>query len=209
MNWNLPRLLSCAALASALRGGALPALNSIGGLMDNPASEEAQETASSGKARVGGPFTLINQDGETVSEETFRGKYMLIYFGFTFCPDVCPTELGVMSAALDRLGGRAEKVQPIFITIDPERDTPEVMARYVKLFNPRLVGLTGTPEQIADVAKAYHVFHRKAQDESSSEYTMDHSSIVFLMGPDGEYLKLFPPQTPPDKMAEMIESYIE
>ena len=114
-----------------------------------------------------------------------------------------------MSAALDRLGGRAEKVQPIFITIDPERDTPEVMARYVKLFNPRLVGLTGTPEQIADVAKAYHVFYRKAQDESSSEYTMDHSSIVFLMGPDGEYLKLFPPQTPPDKMAEMIESYIE
>lgn len=173
------------------------------------ASEEAQETASSGKARVGGPFTLINQDGETVSEETFRGKYMLIYFGFTFCPDVCPTELGVMSAALDRLGGRAEKVQPIFITIDPERDTPEVMARYVKLFNPRLVGLTGTPEQIADVAKAYHVFYRKAQDESSSEYTMDHSSIVFLMGPDGEYLKLFPPQTPPDKMAETIESYIE
>ena len=166
-------------------------------------------TASAGKAQVGGPFTLVNQDGETVTEETYRGKYMLIYFGFTFCPDVCPTELGIMSAALDRLGDKAEKVQPIFITIDPERDTPEVMARYVKLFNPRLAGLTGTPEQIADVAKAYHVFYRKAEDESSTEYTMDHSSIIFLMGPDGEYLKLFPPQTPPDKMAEAIESYIE
>lgn len=173
------------------------------------ASSEGTVTASSGKAQVGGPFTLVNQDGETVTEETYHGKYMLIYFGFTFCPDVCPTELGIMTAALDRLGEKAEKVQPIFITIDPERDTPEVMARYVKLFSPRLVGLTGTPEQIDEVAKAYHVFYRKAEDENSTEYTMDHSSIVFLMGPDGEYLKLFPPQTPPDKMAEAIESYIE
>lgn len=173
------------------------------------ASENATETASSGKAQVGGPFTLVNQNGETVTEETYSGKYMLIYFGFTFCPDVCPTELGIMTAALDRLGDKAEKVQPIFITIDPERDTPEVMARYVKLFNPRLVGLTGTPEQIDKVAKAYHVFYRKAEDENSTEYTMDHSSIIFLMGPDGEYLKLFPPQTSPDKMADTIESYIE
>ena len=165
--------------------------------------------SSSGKAQVGGPFTLVNDAGETVTDETFRGRYMLIYFGFTFCPDVCPTELGIMSAALDQLGEKAEKVQPLFVTIDPERDTPEVMARYVTLFHPRLVGLTGTPEQIASIAKAYHVFYRKAEDESSTDYTMDHSSIVFLMGPDGEYLKLFPPQTPPDKMAETIASYIE
>ncbi|MEP2828650.1 SCO family protein [Parvibaculum sp.] len=172
-------------------------------------SEVTAETASTGKAQVGGPFTLVNQDGETVTEETYSGKYMLIYFGFTFCPDICPTELGIMTAALDRLGEKAKKVQPIFITVDPERDTPDVMARYVKLFSPRLVGLTGTQEQIDKVAKAYHVFYRKAEDESSSDYTMDHSSIVFLMGPDGEYLKLFPPQTPPDKMAETIESHIE
>lgn len=165
--------------------------------------------SSSGKAQVGGPFTLVNDAGETVTDETFRGRYMLIYFGFTFCPDVCPTELGIMSAALDQLGEKAEKVQPLFVTIDPERDTPEVMARYVTLFHPRLRGLTGTPEQIASIAKAYHVFYRKAEDESSTDYTMDHSSIVFLMGPDGEYLKLFPPQTPPDKMAETIASYIE
>lgn len=165
--------------------------------------------SSSGKAQVGGPFTLVNDAGETVTDETFRGRYMLIYFGFTFCPDVCPTELGIMSAALDQLGEKAEKVQPLFVTIDPERDTPEVMSRYVTLFHPRLMGLTGTPEQIAGIAKAYHVFYRKAEDESSTDYTMDHSSIVFLMGPDGEYLKLFPPQTPPDKMAEAIASYIE
>jgi len=165
--------------------------------------------SSSGKAQVGGPFTLVNDAGETVTDETFRGRYMLIYFGFTFCPDVCPTELGIMSAALDQLGDEAEKVQPLFVTIDPERDTPEVMARYVTLFHPRLTGLTGTPEQIAHIAKAYHVFYRKAEDETSTDYTMDHSSIVFLMGPDGEYLKLFPPQTTPDKMAEAIASYIE
>ncbi|PKQ02243.1 MAG: SCO family protein, partial [Alphaproteobacteria bacterium HGW-Alphaproteobacteria-12] len=136
--------------------------------------------SSSGKAQVGGPFTLVNDAGETVTDETFRGRYMLIYFGFTFCPDVCPTELGIMSAALDQLGDEAEKVQPLFVTIDPERDTPEVMARYVTLFHPRLTGLTGTPEQIAHIAKAYHVFYRKAEDETSTDYTMDHSSIVFL-----------------------------
>ena len=172
-------------------------------------SGEPGAISSSGKAQVGGSFTLVNDAGETVTDETFRGRYMLIYFGFTFCPDVCPTELGIMSTALDQLGEDAEKVQPIFVTIDPERDTPEVMARYVTLFHPRLVGLTGTPEQIARIAKAYHVFYRKAEDESSPDYTMDHSSIVFLMGPDGEYLKLFPPQTPPDKMAEAIASHME
>ncbi|PKP76979.1 MAG: SCO family protein [Alphaproteobacteria bacterium HGW-Alphaproteobacteria-3] len=164
--------------------------------------------SSSGKAQVGGPFTLADETGATVTEETFRGRYMLIYFGFTFCPDVCPTELGIVSAALDQLGDKAEKVQPLFVTIDPERDTPEVMARYVTLFHPRLKGLTGTPEQIARIAKAYHVFYRKAEDESSSDYTMDHSSIVFLMGPDGEYLKLFAPGTSPDKMAEDIAAFL-
>jgi cytochrome oxidase Cu insertion factor (SCO1/SenC/PrrC family) len=165
--------------------------------------------ASSGTARVGGPFTLVNHKGETVTEADFRGRYMLIYFGFTFCPDVCPTELQIMTSALDTLGDKAEAVQPVFITIDPARATPEVMARYVGLFHPRLTGLTGTPEQIDATAKAWHVFYRKAEDESSSEdYTMDHSSIIFLMGPNGEYLKLFPPGTDPDKMAAEIAGHL-
>lgn len=156
-------------------------------------------------ARVGGPFTLVNERGETVTEADFRGRYMLIYFGFTFCPDVCPTELQVMTSAIETLGPRGERIQPVFITIDPERDTPEVMARYVSLFHPRLTGLTGSPEQVAAAAKAWHVFYRRAEDPLSSEdYTMDHSSIVFLMGPNGEYLKLFAPGTGPDKMAEDI-----
>ncbi|MBX3445722.1 MAG: SCO family protein [Parvibaculaceae bacterium] len=161
-------------------------------------------------ASVGGPFTLVNHEGETVTEADFRGRYMLLYFGFTFCPDVCPTELGAMAAAIKALGEKGEQVTPVLITVDPERDTPEVMARYVALFHPRLVGLTGTPEQIDAAAKAWHVFYRKAEDESSSAgYTMDHSSIVFLMGPDGEYLKLFRPHTSPEEMAREIATYLD
>ena len=165
--------------------------------------------SSAGAPSVGGPFTLVNHLGETVTEQDFRGRYMLIYFGFTFCPDICPTELGVMSAAVNALGSKGEQVTPVLITIDPERDTPEVLARYVALFHPRLVGLTGTPEQVDAAAKAWHVYYGKVEDESVSEaYTMDHSSIVFLMGPDGEYLKLFRPQTQPDEMAQAIETFL-
>ena len=165
--------------------------------------------SSAGAQSVGGPFRLVNHLGETVTEQDFRGRYMLIYFGFTFCPDVCPTELGVMAAAVKALGEDGERVTPVLITIDPERDTPDVMARYVALFHPRLTGLTGTPEQVGAAAKAWHVFYRKVADDGSSEdYTMDHSSIVFLMGPDGEYLKLFAPGTSPDKMAEGIAEFL-
>jgi protein SCO1/2 len=132
---------------------------------------------------------------------------MLVYFGFTFCPDVCPTELQVMAGAMEKLGDKAEKVQPVFVTVDPERDTPEALAKYVKQFDPRLMGLTGTAEQIAHVAKEYRVFYEKVKDEDGSgDYTMDHSSVVYLMGPDGGFLTFFPPATSPDQMAEKIGS---
>lgn len=166
--------------------------------------------SSAGAPSVGGPFTLVNHHGETVTEQDFRGRFMLLYFGFTFCPDICPTELGVMAAAVNALGEKGEQVTPVLITIDPERDTPEVLARYVALFHPRLVGLTGTAEQMDAAARAWHVYYGRVEDESVSEaYTMDHSSIVFLMGPDGEYLKLFRPQTPPDEMAREIAKYLD
>lgn len=165
--------------------------------------------SSAGAPSVGGPFTLVNHHGETVTEQDFRGRYMLLYFGFTFCPDICPTELGVMAAAVNALGEKGEQVTPVLITIDPERDTPDVLARYVALFHPRLVGLTGTAEQMDAAARAWHVYYGRVEDESVSEaYTMDHSSIVFLMGPDGEYLKLFRPQTPPDEMAREIAKFL-
>ncbi len=170
---------------------------------------QAGQAQGAGKALVGGPFELTDESGKPVTDQAYRGKYMLIYFGFTFCPDVCPTELQVMAGALQKLGAKGARVQPIFVTIDPERDTPEVLARYVKQFDPRLVGLTGTAEQTATIAKEYRVFYEKVKDnESSADYTMDHSSIVYLMGPDGGFLTFFPPATSPDEMAAKIGSYL-
>ena len=172
-------------------------------------SGEAGSVQGTGQALIGGPFTLTDQTGKTVTQADYKGKYMLIYFGFTFCPDVCPTELQVMAGAVSKLGAKGAEVQPIFITVDPERDTVEVLATYVKQFDPRLVGLTGTPEQIAQVAKAYRVFYQKVKDEETSgDYTMDHSSIAYLMGPDGKFLTFFPPGVSPDEMAAKIATFM-
>ncbi len=157
-----------------------------------------------GEALVGGPFTLVDQTGKSITDKDFRGKYMLIFFGYTYCPDVCPTELQVMMAALGTLGPRAAEVQPIFITIDPDRDTPEVMQSYVENFGPSLVGLTGTAEQIAQVAKAYRVYYAKSGNTKTQDYLMDHSSIIYLMGPDGHFVKHFTYTTDAAALAEGI-----
>ncbi len=167
---------------------------------------QSGQSSGSGKITIGGPFSLTDQTGKHVTQADYAGKYMLIYFGFTFCPDVCPTELQVMSGALSALGAEGARVQPIFITIDPERDTTEVMANYVKQFDPRLIGLSGTAAQTAAIAKEYRVYYEKVKDDdSSADYTMDHSSIVYLMGPDGGFLTFFPPGTSPEKMAAKIK----
>jgi protein SCO1/2 len=130
---------------------------------------------------------------------------MLIYFGFTFCPDVCPTGLQVMAAAIDMLGSKGEEVVPILITVDPERDTAEALAQYVSNFHPRLVGLTGSLAEVQSVARAYRVYFRKVKDEVSSQpYTIDHTSIVYLMGRDGQFVTHFTHTTPPDTMAAGI-----
>lgn len=164
---------------------------------------------STGTALVGGPFTLTDQNGRKVSEKDFLGRYMLVFFGFTYCPDICPTELQVMTAALDAMGPGAEKIQPVFITIDPERDTPEVMKAYVENFSPRLIGLTGTPEDIAAVAKAYRVYYAKAPNQASPEsYLMDHSSIIYLMGPDGGFVKHFAFTTDVSKLTSELQDAI-
>ncbi len=174
-----------------------------------PDEQASYPSSTSGVALIGGPFELVAHDGTSVTNETFAGEFMLIYFGFTYCPDVCPTELQVMSSALDLLGSEADKIRPILITIDPERDTMETMAQYVANFHPRLLGLTGTQEQIATAASAYRVYHAKVEDPgSSAAYTMDHSSIVFLMGPDGGFLAHFGPGTGPEAMAAKIREML-
>ncbi|WP_407670239.1 SCO family protein [Paramagnetospirillum marisnigri] len=141
---------------------------------------------------IGGPFALTDQTGKAVSDRDFRNRYMLIFFGYTYCPDVCPTTLSTVAGALDKLGpGFAAKMVPIFITIDPERDTSEVMKTYVEAFNPAIQGLTGSPEQIAKVAKEFKVYAAKVKGDSPDSYTVDHSAILYLMGPDGRFIAHF------------------
>ena len=155
---------------------------------------------------VGGPFTLTDTAGHTVTDATYRGRWMLVYFGYTFCPDVCPTELQTIAGALDALGPDAARLAPIFITIDPARDTQETMAGYVKLFDDRLIGLTGTEAQIAAVARAYRVYYARAERKDTTQYLMDHSSFLYLMGPDGTLRSLYRPGMSATDLAAALRS---
>jgi protein SCO1/2 len=160
---------------------------------------------------IGGAFTLTDQSGLTVTDKSYDGEYRLIYFGYTFCPDACPTELGIMAQAIEEMGPTGRKVQPIFITIDPDRDTVQQLKGYVPLFDKRLVGLTGTPQQIAAVAKEYKVYYAKADQPGvdTKSYGMNHSSFVYLMDPNGKFLTVFSSDTDSDKMAAEIKRYME
>jgi len=161
---------------------------------------------SSGIARVGGPFTLTDHTGKRISDADFRGRWMLIYFGYTYCPDVCPSELQVISSALDKLGSIADQIQPLFITVDPARDTTDVLAQYVESFHPRLIGLTGSEEEIRDVTKAYRVYYKRADNGSDPDnYMVDHASIVYLMNPDGKFVRHFAYGTDADKFADALK----
>ena len=157
---------------------------------------------------VGGPFVLVDHSGSEVTDLDYRGEFLVIYFGYTDCPDICPTALQNISIALDELGGKAKFVRPLFITVDPKRDTVETLAQYVIHFHPKLIGLTGTKAQIEQVSRLYRVFYAKVNDPQATEYLMDHSSFIYLMGRDGEFLTMFPPQTNPSSLAETISAYI-
>ena len=158
-----------------------------------------------GQALIGGPFTLTDHTGKRVTDQDFRGRTTLVLFGFTFCPDVCPSALQVVSAALDKLGPQADRFVPILITVDPERDGPAELSAYVQSFHPRLVGLTGTPADIDAVVKAYRVYVKKVADpKSSAGYTIDHTSLIYVMGPDGTYRTHFAHTTNADAMAERL-----
>lgn len=170
----------------------------------------------SGIAAVGGPFALINQDGVAVTEQDFAGKYMLIYFGYTWCPDVCPLALQFMDDALTRVetasGEKASQIQPVFITIDPERDTPDVIKSYVTSFHPDLVGLTGSQENIDAVAAAYKMYFRKTEPLDATNpmsYGLDHMNIFYLMGPDSAYVAHFMSPTSPKDVAASIASHLQ
>ncbi len=169
--------------------------------------------AGSGTPEIGGAFELVDQSGATRTQVDFAGRHMLVYFGYTYCPDVCPTSLSIMSQALDLLeaetGSLEDRVVPVFVTVDPARDDVAAMAAYAEHFHPRLVALTGSDEQIAAAAKAYRVYYRKAEDPSASEYLMDHSSFIYLMGPDGTYVSHFAHNASPQEVAEGLKGLLD
>ncbi len=154
---------------------------------------------------IGGPFRLIDQDGKPRTDADFRGKLMLVEFGYTFCPDICPLGLTLFAEVLERLGPDADSLQAIFITFDPGRDTPEVLRSYVDHFSPRIVGLTGTEEDIAAVARAYRVYYKAAADRATNpNYLVDHSAFLYLMDREGRFLTHFTHETPPERVVAAI-----
>jgi len=176
-------------------------------------SSTAKPEAPLEGARIGGPFALTDQNGKTVKDTDFAGKFRIIYFGYSYCPDVCPVDLQKIAAGFARFEKqqpeRASQIQPIFITIDPERDTPQVLKQYVSAFHPRLIGLTGTPEQIKQVADAYLVMY-KAQKPAGADpkaYLVDHSRQAYLMGKKGEPIALLPYDDTPEAIAAEIDKW--
>ena len=158
-------------------------------------------------SQVGGPFNLTDQFGNVVTDESLKGKPTIIFFGFTHCPEVCPTTLAEMSDVLQALGGDAEKVNTIFVSVDPERDTKELLKDYLATFDPRIIGLTGTVEEINAVAKAYRVYFKKVPLEGG-DYTMDHTAIVYLMDKDGNFIAPLPTKSGPEKAVDSIRKLL-
>ncbi len=164
-------------------------------------------------ARIGAPFTLTDQNGRRVSDRDFAGKWRIVYFGYTFCPDVCPTGLQMLSAGLKAFEKadpvRAAKVVPIFITVDPARDTPAVLKPFVAAFHPRLVGLTGSEAEIAAVTRAYGTYAARGKQQPGGGYLVDHSSQAYLMGPDGQPIALLSEQGPPQTIADELARWVK
>jgi protein SCO1/2 len=156
-----------------------------------------------------GPYSLRSTTGENVTEKSWGDKYKLIYFGFTYCPAICPTELQKITLALKTIGERASIIQPLFITVDPERDTVPKMKEYVEMFHPSLIGLTGTPEEISHALKTFKIYAAKMQDESMSDYTMDHSSLIYFIAPDGRLLQIFKADDTADSMVTSISAWLD
>jgi protein SCO1 len=171
-------------------------------LMPQPGQRQG-EVAGTGEALIGGPFTLTDQHGERVSDADFRGRHMLVFFGFTYCPDFCPMTLDVITRALEELGDEAAGVVPIFVTLDPGRDDVEQMASYASLFHEDLVALTGTEAEIRAAARAYRVYWAEVELEGG-DYTVDHSVFTYLMGPDGRYVTHFGHDVTPEALAEEL-----
>lgn len=173
-------------------------------LLMKPAAQQG-----GGAGRLGGDFTLVDQDGKTVTAADYAGKYRLMFFGFTNCPDVCPTTLQMIADAWKAAPDLAGKVRVMLVSVDPERDTPAALKQYVTYFDPSFIGLTGTPEQVGAVLKAYGVYAKKVPlEDSALKYTMDHSAFIYLYGPDGVFITAFDPNVTPEDFAAKLKAAI-
>lgn len=160
--------------------------------------------AETAQISIGGPFTLVDQDGATRTEKDFLGRPMIVYFGYTYCPDVCPTELLNISAALDRLGPRAKDVSVLFISVDPERDTPAVLKDFVGNLGGGIIGLTGSAEQVAAAARAYRVYYQKAKGKDEENYPVDHTGFIYIMDSQGRYAAHLGPNADPERIVQKV-----
>jgi protein SCO1/2 len=167
----------------------------------------SQSDAARQLPQVGGHFALSTPDGRRVTDESFRGKWMLVYFGYTSCPDVCPTTLSSMAQALEKLGPLADRVQPVFITVDPVRDTAQIVGEYVKDFDPRFVGLVGSPQEIAAAAHDFHVYYVVRQ-LGNNEYVIDHSSFIYVLDPNGAFVRLLTGDLPGHQLADALRKLL-
>ena len=172
-------------------------------LRDNPRGAAGTVLANA----IGGPFRLTDQNGKTVTDADLKGKWSLVYFGYTHCPDACPTALNDISIALEDLGTKRDAVRPVFITVDPERDTPDALKAYVTSFDAPILALTGTPEQVAQAAKGYRVYYAK-HPEAGGEYSMDHSSVIYVMDPQGRFTASFTHESTPEQIAERLKKLL-
>lgn len=188
--------LCLAALALLLGASGVPAA------APQRSAAEVMDVLMWNREPVGGPFALVDQNGKRRTDADFRGKLMLVYFGYTYCPDICPTDLQQIGLAVEQLGPAGGEVQPIFVTLDPERDTPKHLAAYVPHFHPRFIGLTGTQSAIRQAASAYKVYYKKVAGRSG--YSVDHTAFIYLMNGNGQYLGFFPPGTSAERMLEII-----
>ncbi len=207
MNLRKVLIFAIAALAAVLLAFAL-----VKGvrLFTGTTSAPGGAVVATAGAAIGGPLTLTDSGGKRVTDADFRGRYVLIYFGYTFCPDVCPTELQAMGRALDLLGPAGEKIVPVFISVDPARDTPETLGKYVRAFHPRMIGLSGSDDDIARAAKAFRVYYRLGRPSApgAKDYLVDHTSFIYLMGPDGKLAVLLRGGAGAEAIAQGIRSVL-
>src|SRR5689334_16298893 len=197
-----PRFLVISALLAGLvilGTGAFLALT----LRESPRGVAGTALASA----IGGPFQLVDQNGKTVTDADLKGKWSLVYFGYTHCPDACPTALNDIAIALDQLGPKRDAVRPVFITVDPERDTPAALKDYVTAFDAPILALTGTPEEVAQAARAYRVYYAK-HPEAGGDYSMDHSSVIYVMDPQGRFTASFTHESTPEQISDRLKKLL-